>query len=150
MHLEQQTIFPRCQPISRVGNGDLFSLAAAEPNASPRPTFICAGVAPLSLSGFAGLWSAAARRRDELCISPGEVEILVVNRTPSHGIRVRKYEAELSEVLVPLGGARDLIGVKHIASDVIDIDVPDNRRWPNLHHFRAIPLISSRPRYGAM
>jgi hypothetical protein len=53
-----------------------------------------------------------------------EVEILVVNRTPSHGIRVRKYEAELSEVLVPLGGARHLIGVKHIASDVIDIDAP--------------------------
>ena len=52
------------------------------PNASQMPTFICAGVAPLSRSGFAGLWSAAARRRDELCISPGEVEILVVNRPP--------------------------------------------------------------------
>lgn len=35
-------------------------------------------------AGFAGLWSAvaAARRLDELGVGPGEVEVLVVNRTP--------------------------------------------------------------------
>jgi NADH dehydrogenase len=40
-------------------------------------------------AGFAGLWSAvaAARRLDELGVSSGEVEILVVNRTAWHSIR---------------------------------------------------------------
>jgi hypothetical protein len=68
-----------------------------------------------------------------------EVEILVVNRTPSHGTRVRKYEAELSEVLAPLGGARDLIGVKHIASDVIDIDAPTTAGGLKLTSFTRDP-----------
>ena len=48
-------------------------------------------------AGFAGLWSAVgvARRLDELGVDPGEVEVLVVNRTPWRSIRVRNYEADL-------------------------------------------------------
>ena len=42
-------------------------------------------------AGFAGLWSAvaAARRLDELRIGLDAVEVLVVNQTPWHSIRVR-------------------------------------------------------------
>jgi NADH dehydrogenase len=41
--------------------------------------------------GFAGLWSAvgAARRLDELGIPSSEIEILLVDRTDWHAIRVR-------------------------------------------------------------
>src|SRR6185312_16182765 len=75
--------------------------------------------------GFAGLWSAAgaARMRDELGIGAGALEIMVVNRTKFHSIRVRNYEAELSGTLVPLASVLDPIGVKHVEGEVGDIDV---------------------------
>lgn len=80
-------------------------------------------------AGFAGLWSAvaAARRLDELGGSPGEVEVLVVNRTPWHSIRVRNYEADLDVTLVPLADVLDPIGVKHIVAEVTDINVPERK-----------------------
>jgi NADH:ubiquinone reductase (H+-translocating) len=76
-------------------------------------------------AGFAGHWSAvaAARRLDELGAGPGEVEVLVVNRTPCHAIRVRNYEVDLAATLVPLADVQDPIGVKHIVAEVTDIDV---------------------------
>jgi len=51
-------------------------------------------------AGFAGLWSAvaAAHSLNELGSGPGEVEVLVVNRTPWHAIRVRNYESVWSAV----------------------------------------------------
>ena len=54
--------------------------------------------------GFAGLWSAigAARRLDELGIGADRVEITLINRDAWHGIRVRNYESDLSELRVPL------------------------------------------------
>src|SRR5215831_20235132 len=47
-------------------------------------------------SGFAGLWAAVggARKLAELGIPRGQVEILVVERNPYHGIRVRNYEPD--------------------------------------------------------
>ena len=65
-------------------------------------------------AGFAGLWSAvgAARKLDELGISPEAVEVVVVNRTTWHSIRVRNYEASLDETLLPLRDVLDPIGVK--------------------------------------
>jgi NADH:ubiquinone reductase (H+-translocating) len=77
-------------------------------------------------AGFAGLWSAigAARRLDELGIGPERVEVLVVNRTAWHSIRVRNYEANLDEARVRLSDVLDPIGVKHVEGEVIDIDVP--------------------------
>ena len=55
-------------------------------------------------SGFAGLWAAvgAARKLAELGIPRGQVEILVVDRNPYHGIRVRNYEPDLGNVAIPL------------------------------------------------
>ncbi|MCI0467011.1 MAG: FAD-dependent oxidoreductase [Beijerinckiaceae bacterium] len=76
-------------------------------------------------TGFAGLWSAvaAARRLGELGADKGETEVLAINRTQWHSIRVRNYEAELKETLVPLGLVLDPIGVKHMVADVTGIDV---------------------------
>jgi hypothetical protein len=80
-------------------------------------------------AGFAGLWSAvaAARRLDELGAGPGEVEVLVVNRTPSHSIRVRNYEVDLDATLVPLADVLDSIGVKHVIAEVTDINVVERK-----------------------
>jgi len=77
-------------------------------------------------AGFAGLWSAvgAARKLDELGIGPEGVEVLVINRTGWHSIRVRNYEAVLNETLVPLGDVLDPIGVTHVEAEVTDIDLP--------------------------
>ena len=75
--------------------------------------------------GFAGLWSAvgAARLRGELGIPPADLEITLVNRDAFHAIRVRNYEADLSNVRVALDGVLDPIGVRHIAGNVTDIDL---------------------------
>jgi NADH dehydrogenase len=79
--------------------------------------------------GFAGLWSAvgAARRLDELGIGPDRVEIVVINRTLWHSIRVRNYEADLAGTRLPLAQVLDPIGVKHIEGDVTDIDFSARR-----------------------
>ena len=75
--------------------------------------------------GFAGLWAAAgaARRRGELGLSPSDLEITLVNRDAFHGIRVRNYEADLSNVRVALDAVLDPIGVRHVAGIVADIDL---------------------------
>src|SRR5262249_16223524 len=76
-------------------------------------------------AGFAGLWAAigAAHRRDELGIGPDQVEVVVVDRRPWHSIRVRNYEADLSDTRVSLDRVLDPVGVKNVAADVTDIDV---------------------------
>ncbi len=74
--------------------------------------------------GFAGLWSAvgAARELDELGIGSDQVEITLVNRDAYHNIRVRDYEADLSQVRIPLDDVLQPIGVKRIEGQVVDID----------------------------
>ena len=76
-------------------------------------------------SGFAGLWAAvgAARKLSELGIPRGQVEILIVDRNPYHGIRVRNYEPDLGNVAIPLPEVLDPIGVKHLTAEVKAIDV---------------------------
>jgi NADH:quinone reductase (non-electrogenic) len=76
-------------------------------------------------SGFAGLWAAVGgpRKLAELGIPRGQVEILVVERNPYHGIRVRNYEPDLSNVAIPLAEVLDPIGVKHLTAEVEAIDV---------------------------
>ncbi len=75
-------------------------------------------------AGFAGLWAAgAARKLAELGIAPGQVEILVVDRNPYHGIRVRNYEPDLGNVAIALAEVLDPIGVKHLVAEVEVIDV---------------------------
>jgi NADH dehydrogenase len=76
-------------------------------------------------AGFAGLWSAvgAARKLDELGIGPDRIEVLVINRTAWHSIRVRNYEVDLSQTRVLLSDVLDPIGVKHVKGEITEIDV---------------------------
>jgi NADH:ubiquinone reductase (H+-translocating) len=78
--------------------------------------------------GFAGLWSAvgAARRLDELRIPSSEIEILLVDRTDWHAIRVRNYERNLADVRVSFDDVLSPIGVRRLRGEVLDIDF-DNR-----------------------
>ena len=75
-------------------------------------------------AGFAGLWVAigAARKRDEIGAAGRDIEIRVVDRNPYHNIRVRNYEADLSEVALPLPQLLDPIGVSHGIGEVEAID----------------------------
>jgi NADH:ubiquinone reductase (H+-translocating) len=75
-------------------------------------------------SGFAGLWAAlgAARRLDELAVPAGVVTITVLSAKPFHDIRVRNYEADLSDCRIPLADVLDPAGVAHIATEVTAID----------------------------
>ncbi|HUN99979.1 MAG TPA: NAD(P)/FAD-dependent oxidoreductase [Bradyrhizobium sp.] len=74
-------------------------------------------------AGFAGLWAAigAARKLDEMGMKAA-ADILIVDRNPYHNIRVRNYEADLSDVAIPLSEVLDPIGVGHIAAEVEAID----------------------------
>jgi NADH dehydrogenase len=75
-------------------------------------------------SGFAGLWAAlgAARRLDELGAARGEVTITVISSQPYHDIRVRNYEADLTDCRIPLQEVLDPAGIGHITADVTAID----------------------------
>src|SRR5499426_562900 len=77
--------------------------------------------------GFAGLWSAvgAARKLDELGLGPEEAEVTLVNRDSYHCIRVRNYEADLSEVRVPLDDVLGPIGVRRVEGEVAGIDLAE-------------------------
>ena len=75
-------------------------------------------------SGFAGLWAAlgAARRLDELGAARGEVTITVISSQPYHDIRVRNYEADLTDCRIPLSEVLDPAGIGHVTADVTAID----------------------------
>lgn len=76
-------------------------------------------------AGFAGLWSAigAARALDELKIGVDRVEIVVIERTAWHSIRVRNYEADLGGTRVALDSVLGPIGVRRLEGEVTGIDV---------------------------
>ena len=76
-------------------------------------------------AGFAGLWAAlgAARKREEIRARAGDTEILVIDRNPYHNIRVRNYEVEIDDAVIPLAKLLDPVGVKHRVADVQAIDV---------------------------
>jgi NADH dehydrogenase len=74
-------------------------------------------------AGFAGLWSAVgAARTAAVAGASRDTDITVVNRTPYHNIRVRNYEADLSDVCVPLETVLAPIGVRVALGDVTAID----------------------------
>ena len=78
--------------------------------------------------GFAGLWAAlaAARKLDE-CHAEGDVEITLVDRTTYHNIRVRNYEADLSDVCIPLQDVLSPVGVRFIHGEASDIDAVERK-----------------------
>lgn len=75
--------------------------------------------------GFAGLWSAigAARALDEWGVGADQVEIVMIERTPWHSIRVRNYEADLEGTQVDLDSVLGPVGVHRLEGDVTAIDV---------------------------
>ena len=75
-------------------------------------------------AGFAGLIAAVggARKLAELKIRKDDIAVTVVNRDPWHAIRVRNYEADLSDVCVPLNRVLEPIGVETIVGEVTEID----------------------------
>jgi NADH dehydrogenase len=72
--------------------------------------------------GFAGLWSAlaAARAREML---GADIEITLLSDTPWHSIRVRNYEADLSDTRVALDSVLAPVGVQRLEGTVTGIDV---------------------------
>lgn len=104
-------------------------------------------------AGFAGLWSAlgAARMLDELGLGPDQVELLVINRTAFHAIRVRNYEPDLTAARVPLCDVLDPIGVQHVVAEVMALDL--DRRivsyivdggWHDVPYDRMVFALGSR------
>lgn len=79
-------------------------------------------------AGFAGLWSAlgAARKLDEMAVPADKVEVVVVNPTRYHSIRVRNYERNLDETLVPLADALEPAGVTLIVGAVSTLDLTNS------------------------
>lgn len=75
--------------------------------------------------GFAGLWSAvgAARALDELGVGAARVEVVLIERTPWHSIRVRNYEADLRDTRVALDGVLGPIGVRRVEGEVTGLDI---------------------------
>jgi NADH dehydrogenase len=72
--------------------------------------------------GFAGLWSvlAAARAREA---SGVDLEIVLLNDTPWHSIRVRNYEADLADTRVALDSVLAPVGVRRLEGVATGIDV---------------------------
>ncbi|HUC17693.1 MAG TPA: FAD-dependent oxidoreductase [Acetobacteraceae bacterium] len=79
--------------------------------------------------GFAGLWAAigAARKRDELGISAQRIEIVLIDRSDWHAIRVRNYEADLTDVRVGFNEILSPIGIGRVRGEVEDIDLDRQR-----------------------
>lgn len=75
--------------------------------------------------GFAGLWSAigAARLRSELEVSEQEVKIVLVDANDYHSIRVRNYERDLDDCIVPFDEILPAVNIERIKAIVEDIDV---------------------------
>jgi NADH:ubiquinone reductase (H+-translocating) len=104
-------------------------------------------------AGFAGFWSAigAARALDERGISADRVQVTVVNATRWHCIRVRNYEADLSDARVPLTDVLDPIGVRLVVAEVVGLSVVDrtvtcvaNGRLSQLAYDRVVFALGSR------
>ena len=79
-------------------------------------------------AGFAGLWSAlgAARKLDEMAVPADKVEVVVVNPTRYHSIRVRNYERNLDETLVPLSDVLEPAGVTLLVGAVSTLDLTNS------------------------
>ena len=75
--------------------------------------------------GFAGLWSALAAARARATFD-ADLEIVLLNDTPWHSIRVRNYEADLSDTRVALDDVLGPVDIRRLQGRVTGIDV-ENR-----------------------
>jgi len=72
--------------------------------------------------GFAGLWSALAASRAREILG-ADIEITLLNDTRWHSIRVRNYEADLSDTRVELDSVLAPVGVRRLEGTVTGMDV---------------------------
>ncbi len=75
--------------------------------------------------GFAGLWSAisAARTLDSLSVGLDQVEVVLIDCSAWHSIRVRNYEADLGDTRVAFDSVLAPVGVRRLEGEVTGIDV---------------------------
>ena len=71
--------------------------------------------------GFAGLWSALAAARAR-AVFGADLEIVLLSDTPWHSIRVRNYEADLSDTRVALDNVLAPVDVRRLQGMVTGID----------------------------
>lgn len=73
--------------------------------------------------GFAGMWGAlaAARKLDQAGVGADEVAITLINRDRFHCVRPRLYEADLSDVRVPLEKVLAPAGISLLEGTVISV-----------------------------
>jgi NADH:ubiquinone reductase (H+-translocating) len=73
--------------------------------------------------GFAGLWAAiGAQRKLKEVGREAEASVTLVDRTPYHNIRVRNYEADLSDVCIPLDEVLRPVGVETVLGEAVGLD----------------------------
>lgn len=100
-------------------------------------------------AGFAGLWAAigAARTRDEIGRAC-DIDIHLIDRNPFHNIRVRNYEVDLSEAVIPLPQLLDPIGVSSARSRP-SIPHGARSRWSRAAARKRWPMTGSCSRSAA-
>jgi NADH:ubiquinone reductase (H+-translocating) len=79
--------------------------------------------------GFAGLWAAvgAARKLDEMGIGGDRARVTLIERNSYHSIRVRNYEPDLADTVVPLADILEPVGIEHIQASVEGFDFAQRR-----------------------
>ena len=70
-----------------------------------------------------------ARALDERGIGPDRVQVTVVNATRWHCIRVRNYEADLSDARVPLANIFEPIRARLMVAEVVGLSLADRTLW---------------------
>ncbi len=73
-------------------------------------------------SGFAGLWAAIGAARRIADLGATDVKVTVISAEGFHDIRVRNYEADISDCRIPLNRVLDPIGVAQVTGRVEAID----------------------------
>ena len=87
--------------------------------------------------GFAGLWSALAAARAREALSAQQIEIVLLNDTPWHSIRVRNYEADLSQTRVALDEV-----LQRFPSWEVDQDHAVQARTSTVRGWERLPVVT--------
>ncbi|KAI4596383.1 hypothetical protein KJ359_005513 [Pestalotiopsis sp. 9143b] len=76
-------------------------------------------------AGFAGVWSALAAQR-LINIKKQELQVVVISPEPILGIRPRYYEANVTNMVYPLGALFESAGIHFIQATATTIDIGGN------------------------
>lgn len=74
-------------------------------------------------AGHAGINAALAAAKQRIDLKQEhDLEIMLINRTDSHGIRPRYYEYPLAETQIPLSPLLDALNIRYIIADIKKVD----------------------------